>query len=81
MIVDVHSHAWRYPQDFSDDFRRQAQRARAGTEVDLTVQLTDYLRAAPRDVMTVVFGGKARLSGVWVDDRYVADYVAKAPIG
>jgi len=30
MIVDVHSHAWSYPQHFSDDFRRQAARARAG---------------------------------------------------
>jgi predicted TIM-barrel fold metal-dependent hydrolase len=30
-------------------------------------------------VKTVVFGGKAKLSGLWVDDRYVADYVAQHP--
>src|SRR5690606_30195062 len=30
-------------------------------------------------VRTVVFGGKARRSGLWVDDRYVADYVAAHP--
>jgi predicted TIM-barrel fold metal-dependent hydrolase len=30
-------------------------------------------------VRTIVFGGKARLSGVWVDDRYVADCVAQHP--
>ena len=79
MIVDVHSHAWRYPQDFSDEFRRQAQRARASGEVDLTVCLPEYLAAAPQDMKTIVFGGKAKRSGVWVDDRYVAQYVAQVP--
>lgn len=48
-------------------------------DVDLTVRLADYRNAAPADVRTVVFGGKARLSGLWVDDRYVADYVAQDP--
>src|SRR5437870_967566 len=79
MIVDVHSHAWQYPQHFTDEFRLQAKRARAGVEVDLTVRYEDYRRAAPPDTKTIVFGGKARLSGVWVDDRFVADYVAAHP--
>jgi predicted TIM-barrel fold metal-dependent hydrolase len=79
MIIDVHSHAWEYPAHFGDEFRRQAKRARAGVEVDLTVRYEDYRKAAPADTRTVVFGGKARLSGVWVDDRYVADYVAAHP--
>lgn len=26
----AHSHAWKYPEHFGDDFRRQAARARAG---------------------------------------------------
>ena len=30
MIVDVHSHAWRYPDHFGDDFVEQAKRAKAG---------------------------------------------------
>ncbi|MBN9517872.1 amidohydrolase [bacterium] len=79
MIVDVHSHAWEYPTHFGDDFRAQARRARAGVEVDLTVRYDEYRRAAPADTRTVVFGGKARLSGVWVDDDYVARYVAAHP--
>jgi uncharacterized protein len=79
MIIDVHSHAWEYPRHFGEEFRRQAKRARAGVEVDLTVRYEDYRRAAPADTRTVVFGGKARLSGVWVDDRYVADYVRTHP--
>jgi hypothetical protein len=79
MIVDVHSHAWEYPAHFSDDFRRQAARARAGEEVDLTVDYDAYRRTATGDVKTIVFGGKARLSGLWVEDAYVADYVRQSP--
>jgi len=76
-IIDVHSHVWAYPDHFGDDFRRQAARARAGVEVDLTVRYEDYRAACPAETKTIVFGGKARRSGQWVDDRYVADYVAR----
>lgn len=76
MIIDVHSHAWSYPAHFTADFCQQAQRARAGVEVDLTVRYDDYRTQSPKEVRTIVFGGKARLSGLWVDDQYVADYVA-----
>jgi len=79
MIIDVHSHFWRFPEDFSADFIRQAQRARSGQTVDLPVRFDDYAASAPADTRTIVFGGKARLSGVWVDDRHVADYVASHP--
>ncbi len=79
MILDIHSHTWSYPQHFSDDFRRQARRARAGVEVDLSVDYETYRAEAPAEVRTIVFGGKARLSGLWVDDQYVADYVAAHP--
>lgn len=78
-IIDVHSHAWEYPAHFTDSFRAQAIRARAGMEVDLTVRLEDYLASAPGDIRAIVFGGKAKLSGLWIDDQYVADYVAQAP--
>jgi hypothetical protein len=76
MIVDVHSHAFNQLDHFTEDFRRQAKRARAGQEVDLTVRWEEYSRAAPADTRTIVFGGKARRSGLWVDDQYVAQYVA-----
>jgi predicted TIM-barrel fold metal-dependent hydrolase len=78
-IIDVHSHVWRYPDHFNDDFRQQARRARAGVEVDLTVRYEDYAAHSLPDVRTIVFGGKARLSGVWVDDRYVAQCVTQHP--
>jgi predicted TIM-barrel fold metal-dependent hydrolase len=79
MIIDVHSHTWSYSDHFTDDFRHQARRARAGVEVDLSVRFEDYQAAASEPVRTIVFGGKARLSGLWVDDQYVADYVAAHP--
>ncbi|EAQ78058.1 amidohydrolase family protein [Blastopirellula marina] len=79
MIIDVHSHVWSYPQHFTDDFRNQASRARSGVEVDLTVRFEDYRATAPDDVRTIVFGGKAKLSGMWVDDHSVAEYVQQHP--
>ncbi len=79
MIIDVHSHAWRFPEHFGDDFVAQAKRAKAGEDVDLSVRYEDYAAAATPDTRTVVFGGKAKNSGLWVDDRYVADYVAAHP--
>jgi uncharacterized protein len=79
VIIDVHSHAWQYPAHFDADFRRQAMRARGGAEVDLTVRYEDYAASAPADTKTIVFGGKARRSGLWVDDDSVARYVAAHP--
>jgi predicted TIM-barrel fold metal-dependent hydrolase len=79
MIIDVHSHAWNFPSDFSEDFIRQAGRARPGHAVDFTATYEAYRAAAPDDTRTIVFGGKARLSGLWVDDRTVAAHVALDP--
>lgn len=79
MIIDVHSHAWNFPDDFSADFIQQAGRARPGHAVDFSARLEAYRAAAPASTCTVVFGGKARLSGLWVQDRTVADFVAQDP--
>lgn len=79
MVIDVHSHFWEYPTDFTASFREQAKRAKGGTEFDLTVRYEDYMAACRVPVRTVVFGGKAQLSGVWVDDQRIASYVAAHP--
>ena len=79
MLVDVHSHYFHYPEHFSDDFRDQARRARKDVEVDLTVRWDEYHASATACDRTIVFGGKARLSGLWVPDQAVAAYVAQQP--
>ena len=77
MVVDVHSHFWR-PDDFSEDFRNQARRARNG-DIDLTVRWEDYIASVENFAKAIVFGGKARLSGIWVPDDAVAAYVSQHP--
>jgi uncharacterized protein len=79
MIVDVHSHFFRYPDHFTEGFRTQARRSRNGVEVDLTVRWDEYSTSATQCSKTIVFGGKARLSGLWVPDDAVAQYVAAHP--
>ncbi len=80
MIIDVHSHAWQFPDHFDERFRQQARDvARADCELDLSVTYEAYRAGAQTTDKTIVFGGKARLSGVWVDDAYVAAYVNAHP--
>ena len=79
MIVDVHSHAWAYPDHFSDQYCDEVRRARTGVEVDLRVRYAHYAANAPKVFKAIVFGGKARLSGVAIPDSYVAEYVAQHP--
>jgi predicted TIM-barrel fold metal-dependent hydrolase len=79
VLVDVHSHYWRYPQDFTESFIAQARRARGDVDVDLTVRYEDYFATGRSCDKTIVFGGKAKLAGVWAPDREVAAYVAQHP--
>lgn len=78
-MIDVHSHYWEYPKHFSEDFKKQARRARGDVEVDLTVRWEQYRASAAGCKKTIVFGGKAKLSGLWVPDREVAAYAARHP--
>ena len=80
MIIDVHSHTWQFPEHFTDQFRQQAsQVAKADEALDLSITYEAYRQSAQNCDKTIVFGGKARLSGLWVDDQYVADYVNAHP--
>ena len=79
MIIDVHSHAWHPARHLSAQFQRQLRRARADRILDGAVRYEEYRAHAPDDTQTIVFGGKAKLSGMWVDDDYVAEYVARDP--
>jgi predicted TIM-barrel fold metal-dependent hydrolase len=76
MTIDVHSHYFEYPRHFSPEFVRESTRSR-NREIDLTVRWEEYAATAQECSHTVVFGGKAKLSGIWVPDREVAAYVAQ----
>jgi predicted TIM-barrel fold metal-dependent hydrolase len=79
LAVDIHSHYFRYPDHFSDSFVSQSRRARNGVEVDLTVRWKEYSASATGAAHTIVFGGKARLAGLWVPDHEVAAYASEQP--
>ncbi|WP_031501058.1 amidohydrolase family protein [Bryobacter aggregatus] len=78
MVVDVHSHFFEYPRHFSPAFIKESVRGR-NREIDLTVRWADYAKGATNATHTVVFGGKAKLAGLWVPDDEVAAYVATQP--
>jgi len=73
-IIDVHAHCF-LEDSFTLDFIEQASIARGGP-VDLVTDYGKYWATAPEGTRTIVWGGKARRSGVWVDDVHVRDLVA-----
>ncbi|WP_425399003.1 amidohydrolase family protein [Aeoliella sp.] len=81
MIVDVHSHVWDPSRHMTSGFVAQAARARGGDTPELDTSLADYQAKTPEgeEVVSIVFGGKAKLSGIWVDDDFVSQYVQQAP--
>jgi len=78
MIVDVHAHYFPTAEAFSPEARLQAERARGGP-VNLVTDYAHYWATASADVKVVLFGGKARLSGIWQDDDAIARMAASDP--
>lgn len=76
-IVDVHSHCFT-ADSFSKEFLHQAELARGGP-VDLVTDYQKYWATAPANTHCIVYGGKARQSGIWVDDRHVRALVKEHP--
>ncbi|MBN1488651.1 MAG: amidohydrolase [Phycisphaerae bacterium] len=79
MIVDVHAHCWPGTDCFSASFLADAQRTRAAAATAVSDHEAYRAATGGKDVVTIVFGGKARLSGVWLDDAQVAAYVVHDP--
>lgn len=73
-MIDVHCHAWLYPEHFAEPFISESVRSR-GREIDLSVRWQEYTSTASGVTTVVMFGGKARLSGLWVPDTHVAEVV------
>jgi len=77
-MQNMHTHAWDQKIHFDPQTVRETEIARGGP-IDLTVRFDDFMRdMAPFD-RVIVFGLKARRTGYWVPDDYIADFAAKAP--
>src|SRR5512140_3811758 len=77
-MQNVHTHAWDQALHISATAVREAELSR-GYPLDLTVDFDAFMRDAEPFEHVVVFGLKGRRTGYWVDDQYVADFVARAP--
>jgi uncharacterized protein len=78
VIVDVHTHVFPSSKVFFAKFIEEASRMRS-TPVDLVTRYADYRATAAGCEITICFGGKAKLAGLWVDDTDVAAYVQQDP--
>jgi uncharacterized protein len=77
-MQNIHTHAWDARLHFQPETIRESDRSR-GYPLDLTVHLTEFLGDMQPFARVAVFGLKARLTGYWVPDDYVAQFVAAAP--
>lgn len=76
---NVHTHTWDPERHISAATRAEADRSRGGP-MDLSVDFDRFMvEEANFYTRTIVFGLKAKLTGFWVPDAYVAEFVARAP--
>lgn len=77
-MQNIHTHTWDTALHFQPETIKEADISR-GYPLDLTVKFDRFMQdMAPFDKV-VVFGLKARRTGYWVPDEYVADFVAQVP--
>jgi len=77
-MQNVHTHAWSQALHFDPQTIHETDLPR-GHPLDLTVLPEPFLQDMAPFSHVVVFGLKARLTGYWVPDQFVADFVAHAP--
>jgi predicted TIM-barrel fold metal-dependent hydrolase len=77
-VHNIHSHAWDQHLHLEAETVREADIAR-GFPLDLTVRIEPFLENNAPFEKVVVFGMKARRSGFWVPDDFIADFVAQVP--
>jgi len=77
-MQNIHAHVWDQSLHISPQTVREADLSR-GYPIDLTVHLEALLEDSEPFDRVVVFGLKARRTGYWVPDEYVAAIVARAP--
>jgi uncharacterized protein len=79
VVVDVHVHVMDQEEDLEESFVEASGHSKSTGGVELTTNWDAYQASATPDTVAFVFGGKARLSGMWVDDEKVARFAASHP--
>lgn len=75
-MENIHTHAWDQTLHFEEQTIRETDLSR-GYRLDLTVSPDGFMEEmAPFDKV-IVFGLKARRTGYWVPDEYIADFVSR----
>jgi len=77
-MQNIHAHTWDQALHMEAATIREAEISR-GYPFDLTVRFETFMADMAPFSRVAVFGMKARRTGYWVPDRYVADFVAQAP--
>lgn len=77
-MQNIHSHTWHQQLHIDPATVHEAEISR-GRPIDLTVDFDTFMQDMAPFERVAVFGLKARLTGYWVPDQYVADFVARAP--
>ncbi|MGC9347552.1 MAG: amidohydrolase family protein [Anaerolineae bacterium] len=77
-MQNVHTHTWDQALHFAPETVREAELSR-GYALDLTVDFDAFMEDMTPFDHVVVFGMKARHTGYWVPDSYVAEFVGRAP--
>lgn len=77
-MQNIHTHAWNQAQHISAETVIEADLSR-GHPLDLSVTFDAFMTDMTPFDKVVVFGLKARRTGYWVPDDYIASFVAQAP--
>lgn len=77
-MQNVHTHAWDQTLHITPETAREADISR-GYPLDLTVSFAEFMHDMQAFERVVVFGLKARRTGYWVPDEFIAGFVAQAP--
>jgi predicted TIM-barrel fold metal-dependent hydrolase len=77
-MQNIHSHTWNAALHMRSDTIKESDLSR-GYPLDLTVEFDPFMHDMEPFDKVVVFGLKGRLTGFWVPDDYVAQFVARQP--
>jgi predicted TIM-barrel fold metal-dependent hydrolase len=77
-MQNIHSHCFDAARHLAPETIRESDISR-GFPLDLTTRPDEFLREMAPFSRVAVFGLKARRTGYWVPDEFVAEFVSRAP--